>query len=87
MVKTILWIKKLSMKQNVFYLMSKKYLEIFKISGNFGEIFKNKIKQLNEFYIPLAETIYTKYKKNKKVKIVGLTGGQGVGKSTISQYY
>ena len=28
--------------------------------------------------------IYKNYIKNKKTKIIGLTGGQGSGKSTIS---
>ena len=77
-------IKRLSMKlKSLFYLMSKEYLKFLKSQEIKGEIFKNKIKQLNDFYIPLAETIYKNIRVIKKLKL-GLTGGQGVGKSTIS---
>ena len=74
----------MKLKSPILSNVKKEYLKFLKSQEIKGEIFKNKIKQLNDFYIPLAETIYTKYKSNKKVKIVGLTGGQGVGKSTIS---
>ena len=35
--------------------------------------------------MPLSEWIYSNYKKDKKIKIIGLSGGQGAGKSTITQ--
>ena len=41
--------------------------------------------QLNNFYIPLSEIIYKNYLKHKKTRIIGLSGGQGSGKSTISK--
>ena len=40
---------------------------------------------LNKFYLPICEKIYQDFKKDKKIKIIGLTGGQGAGKSTITQ--
>ena len=75
------------MKQNVFEfnLTKKKYLKYLKSQEIFGDPFKNKIEQLTKFYLPLSKMINDKYKKNKKTLIVGLAGGQGSGKSTISQ--
>ena len=67
----------MKLKSPILSNVKKEYLKFLKSQEIKGEIFKNKIKQLNDFYIPLAETIYKKYKSNKKVKIVGLTGGQG----------
>ncbi|RPG94593.1 MAG: uridine kinase [Candidatus Pelagibacter sp. TMED286] len=49
-----------------------------------SEPFRDKLGQLNKFYIPLSEMIKNEYLKKKKTKIIGLTGGQGAGKSTIS---
>ena len=44
----------------------------------------DKIGKLNKFYLPLSKWIYSVYKKDKKIKIIGLSGGQGSGKSTIT---
>ena len=44
----------------------------------------NKIGKLNKFYLPLSEWIYSIYSKDYKTKIIGLSGGQGAGKSTIT---
>ena len=64
--------------------IKKKYLRFLKSQEVTSEPFRNKIGQLNNFYLPLSEFIYRNYSKNKKTKIIGLTGGQGSGKSTIS---
>ena len=50
-----------------------------------SEPFRDKIKPLNKFYLPMSKKIYSSYFKNKKTIVVGLTGGQGSGKSTISK--
>ncbi len=60
------------------------YLKFLKSQEVLSEPFRDKIGQLNNFYIPLSKKIFETYKKNHKTKIIGLTGGQGSGKSTIS---
>ena len=64
--------------------VKKKYLKFLNSQEVLSEPFRDKLGQLNNFYIPLSEIIYKSYSKNKKTKIIGLTGGQGSGKSTIS---
>ena len=65
--------------------LEKKYLSFLSSQEIRSKPFHNKIRQLNNFYLPVCEKIYQDYKKNKKIKIIGLTGGQGAGKSTITQ--
>ena len=47
------------------------------------EKFKNKNKMIKSFLIPASFWIANKYNKNKTT-IIGLAGGQGTGKTTIS---
>ena len=63
--------------------VKKKYLKFVKSQEVLSEPFRNKIDQLNNFYLPIGQMIFKDY-KNKKTLIIGLTGGQGSGKSTIS---
>ncbi len=49
-----------------------------------SEPFRDKLIQLEKFYLPISKMIKDEYLKRKKTKIIGLTGGQGTGKSTIS---
>ena len=60
------------------------YLKFLKKRELVGKPILDKIKKLNTFYLPLSKWIYTVYKKDKKIKIIGLSGGQGAGKSTIT---
>ena len=70
---------------NLHYLkVKKKYLKFLKSQEVLSEPFRDKLGQLNNFYLPLSEFIFKNYSKNKKTIIIGLTGGQGSGKSTIS---
>ena len=64
--------------------IKKKYLDYLKSQEALSEPFRDKIGQLKKFYIPISTRIYTSFLKNKKTKVIGLTGGQGSGKSTIS---
>ena len=65
--------------------LEKKYLSFLASQEVRSEPFHDKFGQLNKFYLPICEKIYQDYKKDKKIKIIGLTGGQGAGKSTITQ--
>jgi D-glycerate 3-kinase len=49
-----------------------------------SEPFRDKLGQLDKFYLPISKMIKKEYIKKKKTQIIGLTGGQGTGKSTIS---
>jgi len=61
-----------------------KYLKFLKSQEILSEPFRDKIGQLNNFYLPISQMIYKNYLKNKKTQVIGLAGGQGSGKSTIS---
>ena len=65
--------------------VKKKYLNFLKSQEVLSEPFRDKIGQLNNYYIPIARMIHKSYLKNKRTNIIGLTGGQGSGKSTISK--
>jgi D-glycerate 3-kinase len=62
-----------------------KYLKFIKSQEVLSEPFRNKIGQLNNFYLPLSKMINDNYFKNKTTQVIGLAGGQGSGKSTISK--
>ena len=64
--------------------LKEKYLKFLKSQEVLSEPFRDKIGQLNNFYLPICKKINKKYFKSRKTKIIGLTGGQGTGKSTIS---
>ena len=70
-----------------FHHIKKKYLKFLKSQEVVSEPFRDKLGQLNNFFLPISEKIYRNYLNNKKTKIIGLTGGQGSGKSTISQIF
>ncbi len=73
------------MRQNVLISkeVKKKYLNFIKSQEALSEPFRDKESQLNDFYLPIAELIKKNCKKN--ISIIGLSGGQGSGKSTISK--
>ena len=64
--------------------IKKKYLKFISSQEVLSEPFRDKIDQLNNFYLPIGEMINKNFLIDKKTKIIGLTGGQGSGKSTIS---
>ena len=71
--------------KNNYLKLKKKYLNFIKKQEVLGEPFYDKIGQLNKFYIPLCNSIYTDYIKINKTFVVGISGGQGSGKSTITK--
>ena len=71
MAKTILMIKS-------------DYLKFLKNKEAGGKPIIDKLGKLKTFYLPLSKWIYSVYQKDRKSKIIGLSGGQGAGKSTIT---
>ena len=67
-----------------YHKVKKKYLKFLKSQEVLSEPFRDKVGQLNNFYLPISQMIYKNYLKNKKTQVIGLAGGQGSGKSTIS---
>ena len=65
--------------------VKKKYLKFLSTQEAMSEPFRDKLGQLNKFYLPISKMIKEEYLKRKKTKVIGLTGGQGTGKSTISR--
>ena len=85
MVIIIHWmISKMQVDNFNYQKIKKKYLKFLKSQEIMSEPFRNKIGQLNKFYLPISKLINDEFLKNKKTKVIGLTGGQGSGKSTIS---
>ena len=64
--------------------VKKKYLKFLSSQEVMSEPFRDKIGQFNRFYLPISKMINDEYLKKKQTRIIGLTGGQGTGKSTIS---
>ena len=64
--------------------VKKKYLKFLSSQEVMSEPFRDKLGQLNRFYLPMSKMIKNDYTFKKQTKIIGLTGGQGTGKSTIS---
>ena len=73
------------LKKKTDNILEKKYLSFLATQEVRSEHFHDKLGQLNKFYLPICKKIYQDYKKNKKIRIIGITGGQGTGKSTITQ--
>ena len=64
--------------------VKKKYLKFLNSQEVMSEPFRDKLGQLNRFYLPISKMIKEEYLKKKKNKLIGLSGSQGTGKSTIS---
>ncbi len=64
--------------------VKKKYLSFIASQEVMSEPFRDKLGQLNKFYLPICRMIEKDHSKKKKTQVIGLTGGQGTGKSTIS---
>ena len=60
------------------------YLKFLKKKEVGGKPIIDKIGKLKTFYLPLSKWIYSVYQKDRKIKIIGLSGGQGAGKSTVT---
>ena len=63
--------------------IKKKYLKFLSSQEVMSEPFRDKLGQLNKFYLPISRMIKEEYLREKKTQVIGLTGGQGTGKSTF----
>jgi len=66
-------------------MIKSEYLKFLKKKEVAGKPIIDKLGKLNKFYLPLADWIYSIFKIDNKTKIIGLSGGQGAGKSTITE--
>ena len=71
-------------KKSNYKKVSKKYFKFLKSQEITSEPFRDKKGQLNNFYLPISEKIYFNFIKKRRTNIIGLTGSQGSGKSTIA---
>ena len=74
----------MNLKSSDYLNIKKKYLEFLKKKEVASKPIVDKVGKFNTFYLPLSDWIYSAYKKDYKTKIIGLSGGQGAGKSTIT---
>ncbi len=65
--------------------LKKEYFKFIKKQEISSGIFYNKAQQLTKFYLPFCYQIYKLYKTKNKSLLIGLSGGQGSGKSTTAQ--
>ena len=65
-------------------MIKSEYLKFLKKKEVAGKPIIDKIGKLKNFYLPLSAWLYSLFIKDKKTKIIGLSGGQGAGKSTIT---
>ena len=75
----------MNLKSSDYLNIKNSYLKFVKVKEVKGKPIIDKIGKLNKFYLPLSKWIYIAYKKDSKTKIIGLSGGQGSGKSTITE--
>ena len=87
MVKIIQWIRKskssMKLTDKCFNKVKKNCLKFIKSQETKADKFKNKERMIKSFLIPLCFWISKKADK-KRPYFVGLAGGQGTGKTTIS---
>ena len=68
-----------------FKRVKKDYLKFLNKEKVFGKSKAEKIKILKKFYIPMSFWIERKYKKKGKTLFLGVSGGQGSGKTTVTE--
>jgi len=68
-------------KEDCFFRVKKDYLNFLKKE----KIFNQSVKNLKDYYIPVSFWIEKKYIRKGKTLFLGLSGGQGSGKTTISK--
>ena len=75
----------MNLKSSDYLNIKKRYLDFLKKKEVASKPIVDKVGKFNTFYLPLSDWIYSTDKKDYKTKIIGLSGGQGAGKSTITE--
>ena len=65
--------------------LNNKYYKFIKKQESIGEKFQDKKGQLKNFYLPFCSKLFKLFKLKNRTLLIGLSGSQGSGKSTISQ--
>ena len=68
-----------------FKSVKKDYLKFLNKEKVFGKSKAKKIIILKKFYIPMSFWIERKYKKKGKTLFLGVSGGQGSGKTMVTE--
>ena len=63
--------------------VKKNYLKFLNSQEVTSEPIRDKLGQLNRFYLPISKMIKDEYIKQKKNKLIGLNGGKRTEKTTI----
>ena len=84
MVKTIPLIKRNEKIVDCFLKVKKDYLKFLSKEKIFDQSVATKIASLRRIYIPMSFWIDNNYKKKGKTLFLGLSGGQGSGKTTVT---
>jgi len=71
-------------KEECFLKVKKDYLRFLNKEKIFNKSKVRKLENLKKIYIPMSFWIEKKYKKKGKTLFLGLSGGQGSGKTTIA---
>ena len=72
-------------KKLIILILKKNFLNFLKKKEYKRKSISNKIDKLNKFYLPLSQNGFIQYlQRISPQKVIGLSGGQGAGKSTIT---
>jgi len=71
-------------KEDCFLKVEKDYLKFLNKEKIFDKSKVDKIESLKKIYIPMSFWIEKKYRKKGKTLFLGLSGGQGSGKTTVA---
>ena len=83
MASIIPLIKRNEKAVDCFLKVKKHYLKFLNKEKIFDQSVATKIENLRRIYIPVSFWIDNKYKKKGKTLFLGLSGGQGSGKTTV----
>ena len=74
----------MSLQENCFLKVKKDYLNFLNNEAIYNKSKSSKIKNLKKIYIPISFWINNKCKKKGRTLILGLSGSQGSGKTTVT---